>query len=279
MLQFQYLTYLEFSMLPFILKTVTEPSLRLQLLSNANMTLDVHIQTEMDIDDAICSALEGNASHLEDGNRAILREAKDALYKAFTLFLRHNSESVPFLPSELLSHYPSQRYTLILSVTRSYELQDVFQNASDTIWMDGGNSIFEFEGFQLAINAKHHIVDSSAFLVSPKKFTVFMRRGNDPNSIRFYRSTFFDLTQNAPPPFHLNPQEVIETVQQDIAIRESAVPIDKMTSGISSNDEDISETASNRSCPECSGDVRRIGNSFFCLQCDWDDLPPLEYRL
>lgn len=261
-------------MLPFILKTVDDPFLRLQLLSNENMTLDVHIQTEMDINDVNSSLLEGNESAFGNSNRAILREAREAVYRAFTLFLRHASEPVPFLPFELLSQYPCQRYTLILSVTRSYELQDVFQNTPDAIWMDGGNTIFEFEGYQLAINAKHHIVDSSAFLVSPKKFTVFIRRVNEPNTIRFYRSTFFDLTRNAPPPLHLNPQEVIETVQQDIASRENAIPMGEMKSCQPLNDEEKQPN-----CPECNGDIRRIGNSFFCLQCDWDDLPPLNSRL
>ena len=266
-------------MLPFILKTVDEPSLRLQLLSNENMTLDVHIQTEMEINDEHCSSLEGSESQLEDSDRAILREAKEAVYRAFTLFLRQSSEQVPFLPFELLSQYPCQRYTLILSVTRSYELQDVFQNTSDAMWMDRGHSIFEFEGYQLAINAKHHIVDSSAYLVSPKKFTVFMRRVNDPNTIRFYRSTFFDLTQNAPPPLHLNPQEVIETVQEEIASRESALPMREMMSNPPLGDEDLNDAENQPRCPECKGDIRRIGNSFFCLQCDWDDLPPLKHRL
>ena len=279
MLQFQYQCLMEINMLPFILKTVDEPSLRLQLLSDGNVTFDVHIQTEMDINDENCSSLEGSESHLVGSNRAILREAKDAVYKAFTAFLEQNSEPGPFLPFELLSQYPYQRYTLILSVTRSYELQDVFQTTSDTIWVDSGNSIFEFEGYELAINAKHHIVDSSAFLVSPEKFTVFMRRVNNPDSTRFYRSTFFDLTQNAPPPFHLNAQEIIETVQQDIASRESAIPMSRMLTNVSSDDEDLSEMENQRSCPECNGDVRRLGNSFFCLQCDWDNLPPLNRRL
>ena len=266
-------------MLPFILKTVEEPSLRLQLLSNGNMTFDVHIQTEMDINDEHCFSQEGNESYLEGSNRAILREAKEAVYKAFTTFLKQTSEPGPFLPFELLSQYPYQRYTLILSVTRSYELQDVFQTTSDTVWVDGGNSIFEFEGYELAINAKHHIVDSSAYLVSPEKFTVFMRRVNAADNIRFYRSTFFDLSRNAPPPFELNAQEIIETVQQDIASRESVIPMGKMLTNVSSADEDTSETENQRSCPECNGDVRRIGNSFFCLQCDWDDLPPLNRRI
>lgn len=266
-------------MLPFILKTVDEPSLRLQLLSNVNLTYDVHIQTEMHINDDNSSSSEGNESHLESDNRAILRAAKEAVYKAFTAFLKQNAEPGEFLPFELLSQYPYQRYTLILSVTRSYELQDIFQNTSDTIWMDGGSSIFEFEGYELAINAKHHIVDSSAFLVSPEKFTVFMRRVNEPDTTRFYRSTFIDLTQNAPPPFHLNAQEIIENVQQDIASRERAIQMGEMLSYPPSNDEDRSETESKKSCPECNGDVRQIGNSFFCLQCDWDDLPPLNPRL
>ena len=265
-------------MLPFILKTVDEPFLRLQLLRHENMTLDVHIQTEMSIPDDNDSELERSDSNLQSDNRSILREAKEAVYKAFTKFLRYTSEPVSFLPFDLLAQYPRHRYTLILSVTRSYELQDVFQNSQDTIWMDGGSSIFEYEGFELAINAKHHVVDSSAYLVAPEKFTVFMRRVNDPNSTRFFRSTFIDLTQNAPPPFLFNAQEVIDTLQQDIASRESTLPLGQVLVFPSSDESDSNEDENPPSCPECSGEVRQIGKSFFCLQCDWDDLPPLSRR-
>ena len=264
-------------MLPFILRTVDAPSLQLQILSNDNLTLNVHIQTEMPINDEICPESDSAEFNRHSDNRAILREAKEAVYKAFTTFLKHTSEHVSFFPIELLSQYPCQRYTLILSVTRSYELQDVFQNTSDTIWMDGVNSIFEYEGYELAINAKHHIVDSSAFLVAPEKFTVFMRWDNVPDTLRFYRSSFIDITQNAPPPYHLNAQDVIETIQQYIVSRDSAMSLKKMRQ-YTASEEDSNETDTLAYCPECKGEIRGIGRSYFCLQCDWDDLPPLDRR-
>lgn len=261
-------------MLPFVLKTVDEPFLRLHLLRNQNSVIDVHVETEMYIDESIAVESDRDRNGMHRENRAIMKEAEDAAYKAFTTFLRQTSEQESFLPTELLSQYPFQRYTLILSVTRSYELHEVFQNTPDTSWMEHGNSVFEYEGYELSLNAKHHIQDSSAYLVSPEKFTVFMRRVNDIESIRFYRSKFIDLTENAPPPFHLNAQEVIESVQQDIASRESAVPIQQLLMfPPSETDTDVSEQTN--TCPECNGEVRRIGKSFFCLECDWDDLPRL----
>ncbi len=266
-------------MLPFVIKTVEEPVQRLHLLRNENRTIDVDVQTEMYISDYNVLDSEGDNSNFQRENRAILREAKEAAYKAFTTFLHQISEPESFLPIERLSQYPHQRYALILSVARSYELHEVFQRIPDTIWMDRGNSIFEYEGFEFTLNAKHHIVDSSAYLVSPGKFTVFMRRVNDFEITRFYRSKFIDLTDNAPPPLHLNPQEVIEVVQQDIVTRESVIPIEQLLMFPSSSEMEPVKPEQLTNCPECKGEVRRINDSYFCLQCDWDNLPVLERHL
>ncbi len=262
-------------MLPFVLKTVDDPFLRLHLLRNENRVLDVHVETEMYIRESFTSDSDNNDQNLQRENRAILKEAEEAAYKAFTTFLRQNSEPESFLPIEHLSRFPCQRYTLILSVTRSYELNEVFQDTPDTTMLEYGNSIFEYEGYELSLNAKHHIHDSSAYLVAPEKFTVFMRRVNDVESIRFYRSRFIDLTENAPPPFHLNAQEVIDTVQQDIASRESAIPMGQLLLFPQSSESDSKEEDRLTCCPECNGEVRQISQSYFCLECDWDDLPQL----
>jgi len=261
-------------MLPFVLKTVDEPILRLHLLRNENSIIDVHVETEMYIGESVVADMNMDRHSLHRENRAILKEAEEAAYKAFTTFLRNSSEEESFLPIELLSQYPYQRYTLILSVTRSYELNEVFQNTPDTSWIEQGNSIFEYEGYELSLNAKHHIQDSSAYLVAPEKFTVFMRQVNDVESIRFYRSKFLDLTENAPPPFHLNAQEVIESVQQEITNRDSTVPIGQLLMFPPSETETDGGDPM-MECPECNGEVRQIGKSYFCLECDWDDLPKL----
>ena len=264
-------------MLPFVLKTVEEPVQRLHRLRSENRTIDVDVQTEMYISEYNPMLSDGSNLDLDfqQENRAVLREAKEAAYKAFTTFLHQISERESFLPIELLSQYPHQRYALILSVASSYELHEVFQETPDTIWMDQGNSIFEYEGFEFSLNAKHHIVDSSVYLVSPRKFTVFMRRENEFEITRFYRSKFIDLSDNAPPPLHLNAQEVIEAVQQDITSRESAVPIGQLLMFPTSVETETDDAERLISCPECNGEVRRISESYFCLQCDWDNLPPL----
>jgi hypothetical protein len=263
-------------MLPFVFKTVDEPIQRLHRLYSEDSSIDVEVLTELYISEFSGSHTEERTLNFQRQNRAVLRGAQDAAYNAFTTFLHQISEPESFLPIELLSQYPYQRYTLILSVARSYELHEVFQSTSDTIRMDQGNSIFEYEGYELSLNAKHHILDSSAYLVAPEKFTVFIRRVNDAENIRFYRSKFIDLTNNAPPPFHLNPQEIIETVQQDIASRESEMPISQMLLFPPTTDTETEEVEHLTNCPECNGEVRRISKSYFCLQCDWDDLPPLE---
>ena len=263
-------------MLPFVLKTTEESVLRLHIPSSLNSTVDVDVQTELYIREAAISQSEERTLNYRRQNLSVLRGAQEAVYKAFTTFLQQNSEPQSFLPIELLSQYPYQRYVLILSVTRSYELREVFQSAPDTIWMDQGNSIFEYDGYELSLSAKHHILDSSAFLVAPGKFTVFIRHVNDAETIRFYRSSFIDLTENAPPPLHLNAQEIIEAVQQDIVSREPTVPIVQLLMFPPSPETDVDETERLTSCPECNGEVKRISKSFFCLECDWDNLPPLK---
>lgn len=264
-------------MLPFVLKTVEEPEQRLHLLGSENSTVDVEVRTELYISESDSLHLAGQTHNIQIENPSVLRGVQDAAYKAFTTFLQQTSEPESFLPIELLSQYPYQRYVLILSVTRSYELHEVFQNTPDTIWMDRGNSIFEYDGYELSLSAKHYILDSSAYLVAPGKFTVFMRRVNDAETIRFYRSGFIDLTGNAPPPLQLNAQEIIEAVQQDIVSRESAMPIGQLLMFPPSSETHIDEVDEYlTNCPECKGEVRRINESFFCLECDWDNLPPLK---
>ena len=266
-------------MLPFVLKTVEEPVHRLHVLSSENSTVDVDVQTELYISESASLQSDERALNLHRQNLAVLQGAQEAAYKAFTTYLQQISEPQSFLPIELLSQYPYQRYALILSVTRFYELHEMFQSTPDIIWIDRGNSIFEYDGYELSLSAKHHIFDSSAYLVAPGKFTVFVRRVNDRETTRFFRSGFIDLTSNAPPPLQLNAQEVIEAVQQDIASREAAMPIGQLLMFPPSAETETDAVEHLTNCPECNGDVKRISKSFFCLECDWDNLPPLEHQL
>lgn len=262
----------QIAMLPFVLKTVDEPMHPLY-------DEEIAVQTELYISDSVDLPTQGRMYNLRGQHLAVLRGVREAAYRAFGTFLVQNSEPKSFLPIEILTQYPYQRYVLILSVTRSYQLHEVFQNAPDAIWMDRGNSIFEYEGYELLLSAKHHISDSSVYLVAPDKFTLLIRCVRDTETTRFYRSRFIGLIEDAPPPFHLNAEEVIESVQQDIASRESSIPIGQLLMFPPSTETEIDETERLTSCPECKGEVRRISESYFCLQCDWDNLPLLKRRL
>lgn len=260
-------------MLPFVLKTVEEPVQHLD-----NLALDVQIEF-------YTKGFHGEQPQGFSGwNRTTLYEAKKAAYSAFTEFLNHVSEPMPFFPIDLLDEYPHQEYVLILSVAHLYELHEICRRFPDMIRRERSISVFEYEGYKLTINTKGGQSDTSVYLVAPEKFTLFIRQVNDSEpsqfyTSKFYRSNFIDLSENTPPPFRLNAQEVIETVQQDIASRESAMPIEQLLMFPKAVETEIDKDAQLTRCPECSGELRRINESYFCLECDWDDLPPLERDL
>lgn len=256
-------------MLPFKLVEVDEPILHLQ-------SGDVNVETEFFI-----SELAGTRSHQEESDiqglhQTIHLQVREAAYRAFATFLSDIAEPTSFLPVDQLSQYPQHRYSLIISVPRWYELHEIMQNDPDSHWLEHGNMVFEYDGYEIELKAKHFVRDTSVFLVSPEKYTLFFRSVQDTETIRYYRSQFTDLSEHTPSAYQLNAQDFIETIQQNIVNCESALPIGQLLMFPPSNETESDANDSLTFCPVCTGEVRRINKNFFCLECDWDDLPILK---
>ena len=159
---------------------------------------------------------------------------------------------------------------LILSTSRSHELFEICQ-----MQPDANTSIFHYGGYEITIKPRRHILDTAAYLVAPDKYTLFIRQVREENTIRVYRSDFINLTENSPPPFKLDTRDIIESLQlQLVGQREQPLPIEQLLMFPPST-EDTNSPRINK-CPECGGRVRRLGREAdFCLECDWDNLPPL----
>lgn len=255
-------------MLPFKLVEVDEPILHLQ-------TGDVDVETEFFISEFVGTDSRQEGLDAQGLDRRIIRRVREAAYRAFALFLSETSEQASFLPVEQLSLYANHRFTLLLSIPRWYELHEIFLNTPDTYWLEHGNMVFEYNGYEIELRARHFNTDTSAFFVSPEKYTLFIRSVDDVETTRYYRSQFTDLSESVPPPFHFDAQELVVTVQQDIANRENALPIGQLLMFPSSPEMEIESANVLACCPKCKGEVRRIHNNYFCLECDWDDLPIL----
>ncbi len=256
-------------MLPFILKTVGTPVQRFHLPQNENHVIDVEVRNEFYTSDY---KVPSHTRAIWLRNFVMWEKAEQTAYKAFTTFLHQVSEPTPFLPIERLERYPYRRYALLLSVAYLYELTE---GTLDAHRIRTGRFVLEYAGYELTIHANRHVSEGSAYLVSPAKYALFVRRMNEDGTTtaRFYRSEFINLNDNLLPPLHLDAEEVIAAIQQDIATQESAIPIGQLLllppSLKTETDGGLTE------CPMCKGNVRSIGENYFCLQCDWDNLPPL----
>lgn len=263
-------------MLPFTLKTVDQSILRLHLHNNENSILDVDVGTELNTDPADFAQQDQFYTYIQDQNRSVLRRVHEAINQAFTTFLHEVSVQNTFLPTNLLTQFPLQRYFLILSIPRIYELQEVLQSNPETSWLNRGQSLFEYEGFEIILSSKPHLRDNTAFLVSSGKYTVFIRQENEENTSRYYRSKFCDLIGNAPPPLHFNAQQVIDRIKDVFSTSDTTPDIEQLMLMSSDSENDADESVPLKSCPICNGELRRIMESAFCLECDWDNLPTLK---
>ena len=259
-------------MLPFVLKIADQPVERLQRINAENQPLDVDVQVEL------------YAREIERANRArtsqyprrlsqlILHEATENAYATFVGFLQNHAEPEVFLPFERLVQHSCRQYALILSASRSHELFEICQLQPET-----SPSVLHYGGYEIIIKPRRYILDTTAYLVAPDKYTLFIRQVREGHTIRVYRSDFINLTQNSPPPFQLDTRDIIESVQLElVGDREQTLPIEQLLMFPPSPEE--ANSARLVKCPECGGRVRQLGREgIFCLECDWDNLPPLKY--
>ncbi len=258
-------------MLPFVLKIADRPVERLQRISDENQPIDVNVQVELysrEINRADITRTPASRRL----SQLILHEATENAYATFTTFLQNSAEPENFLPFERLSQHPCRHYALILSASRSHELSEICQ-----MQPDANAAVFHYRGFEIAIKPRRYILDTAAYLVAPDKYTLFIRQVREENTIRVYRSNFINLSRNSPPPFKLDTHDIIESLQLEfVEERERNLPIEQLLMFPPNTEEANSPRLVK--CPECGGRVRRLGREAdFCLECDWDNLPPLKH--
>jgi len=258
-------------MLPFILKIADRPIERLQHINDENQPIDVDVQMEL-YSREIDRADRERTAQPRRLSQLILDEATENAYAEFTGFLQESAEPAAFLPFERLSQHPCRQYALILSASSSHELFEICQMQPDT-----SPSVLHYGGYEIAIKPRRYILDTAAYLVAPDKYTLFIRQVRADDTIRVYRSDFINLTRNSPPPFKLETREIIENVQLELVGEQGqAVPIEQLLMFPPSTEE--ANSLRPIKCPECGGRVRQLGREgVFCLECDWDNLPPLKY--
>ena len=256
-------------MLPFVLKIADQPIERLPRSNTESEPIDVNVQVELYARE-INRADAPRTPEPRRLSQVILHEATENAYATFIAFLRNSAEPEDFLPFERLAQHPCQQYALIVSTPRSYELFEICQMQSDA-----NTPVFHYGGYEITIKPRRHVLDTVAYLVAPDKYTLFIRQVREENTIRVYRSDFMNLTENSPPPFKLDPRDIIESLQLQLAGEgEHPLPIEQLLMFPPSDEETDAPRINN--CPECGGRVRRIGKAAdFCLECDWDNLPPL----
>ena len=248
-------------MLPFVLKGTDRPVERLQRVNTDNEPIDVNVHIEL---------YSYQLNHVNEGDTSQLQELKELIYATFIQFLRNNAEPEVFLPFERLAQHPCRQYLLILSASSSHELFEICQMQTGT-----NTSVLNYGGYEIAIRPRRRVLDTAAYLVAPDKYTIFIRKVQEDDTFRIYRSDFINLNRNSPPPFKLNTHDIMENVQLELGrAREQTLPIEQLLMFPPSTEE------TNRSrlikCPECGGRVRQLGKEAnFCLECDWDNLPPL----
>ncbi len=248
-------------MLPFVLKVADRPVEQLQRVNAENESIDVNVHIEL-----YSRAL----NRVDEGGPSQSRQLNELIYAAFIEFLRNNAESEVFLPFERLAQHPCRQYLLILSALSSHELFEICQMQTGT-----SASVLNYGGYEITIKPRRHVLDTTAYLVAPDKYTLFIRKVQEDNTVRIYRSEFINLNRNSPPPLKFDTRDILENVQLELGrAREQTLPIEQLLMFPSSTEE------TNRprllKCPECGGRVRQLGKEAnFCLECDWDNLPPL----
>lgn len=253
-------------MLPFVLKIADLPVERLHRINAENQNIDIDVQIAF-----YSRELNAASENTSETPRQILQEVTENAYQAFIAFLQDAAEPAEFLPLDLLEQYPCRKYCLILSAARSHELLEIRQRQPNA-----SQSVLHYGDYEFEITARRQLLDTAAYLVAPKKYTLFVRQVRKDNTIHAYRSSFMNLTRNAPPPLTLDAREIIESVQLELAGgTEQALPMEQLLMFPPSAEEtNVNQLTT---CPDCGGRVKSIGREGqFCLECNWDNLPPLK---
>lgn len=253
-------------MLPFTIKVTHQPVERLCRITarneqqNIDIDVDIHAHSR-----EILPLFAGRQSARLDTE--VLNEAAEYTYEAFVGFLQRNAQPDIFLPFNRLNRYPHRLYCLLMSPNRTRELFEVYTAST-------GNRL-TYDDYELVVSRKTQLQDTEAYLITPNKYTLFMRQAVESRAINVYRSDFVDLVTNTPPPIHLHPQDIIDAFETGVPA-ESERPAEGGQLLMFSPDEAKEEKENQAECPKCGGPVQSIGvGRYFCLDCEWDNLPTL----
>ena len=259
-------------MLPFVIKDTHQSVERLRRITaqNQHQDLDVHVELLLHTREIRqVHALSGAARrHL---SAEIFNEAKARAYEEFLTFLRRVAEPEVFLPTDLLNRYPHRQYYLLLSPNRSHELFEIYNTE-----LRYGQRLVTYVDYDFIVEASPQIIDREAYLIAPGKYTLFMRQVNEDNAIKVYRSDFVDLAASTPPPLDLCAQDLINTIQNGAEATTEDEPHWQQLLMFPTAQEKEEPPTKLTKCPACEGQVQEIGeDSYFCLNCDWDNLKTL----
>jgi hypothetical protein len=249
------------NMLPFTIKTTDQAMMHLCRIRPPAQPQELDVEVR-----ALLRSWEIHHLHaLRDSTRRnltqqILNEVPNDAYKMFIRFLRGTAEPEVFLPTVRLNRYLHRQYCLLLSSVRVHELFEVYNRGTRY-----SRRLINLNGYDLIVGTGTQLLDTEAYLIAPNKYTIFLRQVNAANEINVYHSDFIDLAGSTPPPLALHPQEIIDTIRNNV---------DAATGGEPYDQEDSPVTIAK--CPECDGEVQRIGGpNYFCLECNWDNLTAL----
>ena len=254
------------SMLPFTIKVTHQPVERLCRITarseqqNVDVDVDIHAHSR----EFLPLFADRSSARLDT---EVLNEAMEFAYEAFIGFLQRIAQPDIFLPMNRLNRYPQRLYCLLMSPNRSREVFEIY-NAS------AGNCL-TYGDYELVVSRKTQLQDTEAYLIAPNKYTLFMRQTVESRAINVYRSDFIDLVTNTPPPLNLHAQDILDTLESSVAAEsERAMEGEQLL--IFSPDEVKKEKEKQTECPKCGGPIQKIGvGRYFCLNCEWDNLPPL----
>ncbi len=259
------------NMLPFAIKTTDQATMRLCRITPPEQ----HQELNVDVRFLLRSCEIRDLHALRDSTRRdltqeILNQVPNDAYEVFIRFLRGAAEPDIFLPTNLLNRYPHRQYCLLLSSRRARELFEVYNT-------NGRHSrrLVSFSGYDFIVDTDVQLLDTEAYLIAPNKYTLFLRQVNEANEIKVYHSDFIDLASNTPPPLDLHAQDVIDTVRNNIGAEIEREPRYRQLFIVPMLQKEESPATVTK-CPKCSEQVQRIGGeSYFCLECAWDNLPAL----
>ena len=259
------------NILPFTLEITNQSPVQLRRI-NANQYEDIDVDVQFLLHSWEIRQLNTSRDNTRrQPMRRILDESQDYVYEAFIRFLREAAEPEIFLPTNLLNRYPYRQYCLLLSRTRSRELLEIY-NTSDRY----SQYSVPYGDYDFIVNGRSQLLDTEAYLIAPNKYTLFLRQVDETNEIRIYHSDFVDLVSHAPPPLDFHAQEVIDSLQNNIESEVEDEP-DWRQLLIFPVRQEEELLATVTKCPACGSEVQRVGGeSYFCLDCDWDNLPILK---